>query len=384
MLVSESITTSITCSKKIKMYIRSMLTNSAATSRLHSFGQQIKDLFTSPIASRQQMGVILFLALLYIFIPQRSPVDWNLYNENFWSVGLNAYHDQSTVSPPWAFIVMLPYYLMRAEGARVFSVLVIGALSYQRSWSLSKFLAIVLSPFFLVTMTKSNLDILVLVFPILLWEIAQGTKWQTIGRGFALSILLLKPQGAVLIWVYLLWTGRDDLFGLFKPLLIVALMVIPISAIGSPPLILQWLNNLLHPSPQNEFYWSINNLSLSSYFSPLNALSLVIVSFSTLFSFMKWKRRHWSSGHTLASLMLVSMFLSPYASQQSFSSALAFIPSWASFFTQCIVLFGSFKVMNYWENIPLLIMLIGLASLYFYQPERKMEQQDKFSQVKVN
>jgi len=266
----------------------------------------------------------------------------------------------------------------------MFSVLVIGWLSYQRSWSLSRFFAIVLSPFFLVTMSKSNLDILVLVFPILLWEIAQGTRWQTIGRGFALSILLLKPQGAVLIWIYLLWTARDDWYGLVKPLLIVALLVIPISIIGSPPLILQWMNNLLHPSPQNEFYWSINNLSLSRYLSPLNALLVVTVSFSTLFGFMKWGRRQWSSGHTLASLLLVSMFLSPYASQQSFSSALAFIPSWASFFTQSLVLFVSFKVLNYWENIPLLILLIGLVSLYFYQPTKNTDQGGKHVQVKVN
>jgi hypothetical protein len=368
-------------SKAAEMHNRLILNTSESKVWLQSFLQQLKDLFTTPIASRQQMGVILFLALLYIFIPQRTPADWDLYNENFWSAGLNAYHNQSIVSPPWAFILMLPYYLMRAEGARVFSVLVIGWLSYQRSWSLSKFFAIALSPFFLVTMSKSNLDILVLVFPILLWEIAQGTRWQTIGRGIALSILLLKPQGALLIWIYLLWTGRDDWYGLVKPLLVVALLVIPISAIGSPPLILQWMNNLLHPSPQNEYYWSINNLSLSRYLSPLNALLVVIVSFSTMFSFMKWRRRLWSSGHTLASLLLVSMFLSPYASQQSFSSALAFIPSWVSFFTQSFVLFVSFKVLNYWENIPLLILLIGLVSLYFYQPT---ENTDQHAQVKVN
>jgi hypothetical protein len=75
------------------------------------------------------------------------------------------------------------------------------------------------------------------------------------------------------------------------------------------------------------------------------------------------------------------MFLSPYASQQSFSSALAFIPSWVSFFTQSFVLFVSFKVLNYWENIPLLILLIGLVSLYFYQPT---ENTDQHAQVKVN
>ena len=139
--------------------------NSCSKTWLHSFIQQFKKFFTTPIASRQQLGVILFLAFLYIFLPQKPPIDWDLYNENYWSAGLHAYADQSIGSPPWALILMLPYYLMRAEGARMFSVLVVGWLSYRRSWSLSIFLAIVLSPFFLVTMSKSNMDILVLVFP---------------------------------------------------------------------------------------------------------------------------------------------------------------------------------------------------------------------------
>jgi len=371
-------------SRAAEMHNRLILINSGSMIRLQSFLQQVRDLFTTPIASRQQFGVILFLAVMYIFIPQISPVDWDLNTNNFWAAGLNVYADPSKVYPPWGLILMAPYFLMRAEGARVFSVLAIGWLSYRRSWSLSKFFAITLSPFFLVTMAKSNMDILVLVLPILLWETVQGTKWQTVGRGIALAILLLKPQGAVLIWIYLLWSAREDWYGLVKQLLIVALFVIPISIIGTPPLFLQWINNLVHPSPQNEFYWSINNLSLSSYLSPLHALMVLFISFSILLTFMKWKRRRWSSGHTLASLLLVSMFLSPYTSQQSFSSALAFIPSWASFFAQSITVIVSLKFLNYWEVIPLIILLIGLSSLYFYQPAEKTEQGGKHVQVKVN
>ncbi len=367
------------------MHNRSIQINSGSTTRLQAFFQQLIELFTTPIASRQQFGVVLFLALLYIFIPQMSPVDWDLNTENFWAAGLNVYADTSVVYPPWGLILMVPYYLMRAEGARVFSVLVIGWLSYRRSWSLSKFLAIVLCPFFLVTMSKSNMDILVLVLPVLLWETVKGTRWQTVGRGLALSILLLKPQGAVLIWMYLLWTGRDDWRGLVKPLLIVALLVVPISMIGSPPLVLQWLNNLVNAAPQNEYWWSVNNISLSSYLSPLAAGMVLIVTFALLLGSMKWKGKHWSKGHTLASLLLVSMFLSPYTSQQSFSSALAFIPSWGSFFTQSIVLIVSFRFFDYWDFIPLLILLIGMASLYLHQPAtRKVEQPGYISQVEAN
>ena len=188
------------------------------------------------------------------------------------------------------------------------------------------------------------------------------------GRGFALSILLLKPQGAILIWLYLLWISRENWRGLIKPLVIVALLVIPISVIGSPPLFLQWLNNLVNSTPQNEYYWSVNNISLSSYLSPLSAVAVLIILFVLLLVVMRLKGKHWSKGHTLASLLLVSMFLSPYTSQQSFSSALAFIPSWGSFFIQSLALIVSFKIFDYWDFIPLLILTIGLASLYFYQP----------------
>jgi hypothetical protein len=273
---------------------------------------------------------------------------------------------------------MVPYYLMRATGARFFSVLVIGWLSYRRTWSLAMFFAIALCPFFLVTMSKSNMDILVLVFPVLLWEAVLGTRWQTVGRGLALSILLLKPQGAILIWLYLLWISREDWKGLIKPLLIVTLVVFPISIIGSPPLFVQWINNLVHATPQNEYWWSVNNISLSSYLSPLTAVMVLIISFSLLLGFMRWKGRHWSNGHTLASLLLASMFLSPYTSQQSFSSALAFIPSWGSFFIQSLVLIVSFGFFDYWDFIPLLILTIGLASLYFHQPRSTKDDTREF------
>lgn len=357
---------------------RSILFNPNSTTRLEAFIYYLRQLFRTPIASRQQFGIILFLAFVYIFIPQMSPIDWDLNTKDLWSAGLNVYADPSKVYPPWGLILMVPYYLMRAAGARVFSVLVIGWLSYRRRWSLVMFFAIVLSPFFLVTMSKSNMDILVLVFSVLLWEAVQGTRWQTVGRGFALSILLLKPQGAILIWIYLLWTSREDWKGLIKSLLIVALLVIPISLIGSPPLFIQWLNNLVNATPENAYYWSVNNISLSSYLSPLSALVVLIVSFILLSGMMRWKGRHWSKGHTLASLLLVSMFLSPYTSQQSFSSALAFIPSWGSLFIQSVILMISFKFLRYWDFIPLLMLTIGIASIYFYQPRTRGEDRQTF------
>lgn len=343
------------------------------TNEADSFSSYFKNIFSRPISSPKQWIIIIFVAFLFIFVPQFPPTDWDLNTKDLWIDGLNMYDDPNRVYPPWGLILLVPYFLMRAEGARVFSVLVIGWLSYRRGWPLSKFLAVVLGPYFLVTMSKSNMDVLVLVFPILLWESVEGSRWQSVGRGLALSVLLLKPQGAVFLWLYLLWESRDNWRELVKPLLVVALIVIPVSLLGTPPpLILQWFNNIRHPSQQNIFYWSINNISLFALFSPFSTILIFLSAYGLLAGLMKWRGKRWSNEHTLASLVFVSLLLSPYASQQSFSSALAFIPSWWSVAIQNMLLIISFSYFGYLEYIPLWIFLNGLAALYFYEPKSKI------------
>lgn len=308
------------------------------------------------------------IAGLFIFLPQFPPIDWDLITEDFWPAGLNAYDEPGqVVYPPWGLILVVPYYLAGAEGSRVLSVLVVGWLAHRRGWSLSLFLALVLGPYFLVTLSKSNLDILVFVLPIVLWESVEDTRWQSVGRGLALSILLVKPQGAVFLWPYLLWSARKEWQGLVKPLLITAVLVIPISLYGSPPLILKWLNNINNPNPLYEYWWSLNNLSLSTYYSPFAAILILSGAFLVLAGLLKWRGKTWSKENTISSLLLVSMMLSPYTSQQSFSSALAFVPSWGSLFVQNIVLVISFSFIGYLEYTPWWALLIGLAALYLYR-----------------
>lgn len=331
--------------------------------------KEVVNIFSTPITSLYQWGIIIFVGFAFIYMPQHHPIDWDLNTNGFWSEGLRMYQNPNRVYPPWGLILMVPYYLIRAEGARFFSVIVIGWLVQKRGWSLLKFFTIVLGPYFLVTMTKSNMDIFVLVLPMLLWESVEDTNWQTLGRGLALSILILKPQGAILIWFYLLWINRETWQEMVKPLLIVAALVIPTSLIGSPPLILQWLYNLSHPSPNNEYFWSINNISLSNYFSPITALIMLVVSFILLKSIMEWRGKPWRREHAIAGFLLLPMFLLPYASQQSFSSPLAFIPSWKSYLFQVFILFISFTFFEYWDYIPLLIFSIALVSMYFFDSD---------------
>jgi hypothetical protein len=44
----------------------------------------------------------------------------------------------------------------------------------------------------------------------------------------------------------------------------------------------------------------------------------------------------------------------------------------------------SFKIFDYWDYIPPLMLMIGVISLYFYQPTEKWGQRDNQAPLKVN
>lgn len=333
---------------------------------------QLNELFLSPIDDCSKYFIILYVAMIYtFFVPQHFPTDWDLNTVGFWSDIPHTYKNPNFVYPPWGLILMLPYKLMHAAGARFFSVLVVGWLSIRQKWSLLKFFSVVLSPYFIFTMSYSNMDILVLVLPVLLWEAVARTRWQNIGWGLALSILLLKPQGAVLIWLYLIRNSRKVWKELLIPLGMVALIIIPVSLLGSPPLILQWINNIIHPSNQNLGYWSVNNISLTSKFTLPGAM-LVLFSVSLiLLLFIKFKKINWTNNHTNSSLLFISMFLSPYTSQQSVSAALAFIPSWGAVLLSTMGYFvWSSYYQIYFDYLPLFILFLAVSSLILFVPQK--------------
>ena len=295
----------------------------------------VKRLLLSTPNTLIQFLIILVMGLLYIWIPQKPPIDWDLNTKGFWSNIPQTYlSNRNFVYPPWGLILMLPYYAIHAAGARVLSVLTIGWLTHAQKWPFSLFFAIILSPYFMLTMTKSSMDILVIVFPILMWEYAKGKRWESIARGISLSVLLLKPQGTILILVYLLWTERKEWKNILVQLGIVALFTVPISLIGSPPLLLQWLNNVIHPSSQNQYYWSVNNISLTAKFGLFISLGILFATVLIVFLLFKVGLISWKIEQTISSLLLFSMYLSPYTSQQSISSGLALIPSWPGFLVQ--------------------------------------------------
>lgn len=339
--------------------------------------------FASPIGLKQA-AVILVVAAAFVWMPQSYPIDWDLNARGFWSDIPRAYLDNpNAVYPPWGLILMVPYYLMQPVGARVLSVITIGWLAFDRDWPLSRFLSIVLSPYFLMTMTKSGIDIFVMVLPVLLWEISAGRRWSNIGRGVALASLLLKPQCTILMVLYLLGRSRRQWKDLLVQAGIVGLIVIPISFVGSPPLWFQWMRNLTEPSAQNRFFWSINNVSLTTRLGfAAGAAFLILVGI--LVHFLRTRRLiGWGSDQRTGALLLSSMFLMPYTSQQSLSGGLAFIPSWIGVFligwagvAVQLLVFGTGDFLpDYSAKLPVIAFSVSLLCLLISaaknQPDRR-------------
>lgn len=331
------------------------------------FSKRFNNIFCAPIQNSNQYIIILIVSLSFLFMPQHQPVDWYLNTNGFWSSFPNSYSDPTNVYPPWGLILMLPYYWIRAEGTRVLSVLVIGLLVCKRRWNLLQFFTIVLSPYFLVTMAKSNLDIFVFVLPILIWDLSKNTRWQTIGWGTALALSLIKPQGMFFVWIYWFWTDRKRWREMLWPFGIVLLITVPISLVGSPPLFIQWINNLINPDTQNQYWWSINNLSLTSKFGLVPGLIALLLPILILISLRLVGWIQWSRDHLYAGLLFLSFFLLPYASQQSVSSAFAFIPSLPALAIQWIGVYFGLRFLDYNNYVPLFILFFGVASLIFFR-----------------
>ncbi len=338
---------------------------------ISNFRRAYLRLFSTQITRPYQKALVLLVAVVFLLIPIGEPIDWKLNTAEFWRNFPDTYQNPYIVYPPWALFLLLPYKWMHPEGARFFSVLVIGWLVSQQKWPLSKFFLIVLSPYFLSTISFTNVDILVYVLPILVWRAVENHPWKPILRGVALSLLLVKPQGAIFIIPYLLWTSRKQLRDLIWSGVVVGLVTIPISLIGSPPLILQWLDNITHPPSVFAEYWSVNNVSLTSKFSFPGALALLAVIALLFFRLVSSKKMVWTKNHTLASLLYLSMALSPYCSQQGLSSALAFVPSWGAILIQAAVLIPAISTKAWYDNIAIGVLLFVVTSLLLFRDPMK-------------
>lgn len=327
------------------------------------FMTSLRKFFTTPMRNKRALLVGVIIAFTFIAIPDWvQPNDWELNTMDFWR-GLDIYDSPKAIYPPWALILMQPYYLMTAAGARVVSVLVIILLAVRRDWTLATFFLLVLNPFMLFAASFSNIDLLVYTLPVLLWEIGGEQKrggWLL--RGLAAALMILKPQGAVLILPYLAWRERERWPSLVHAAAFAAVLTVPISFVGSPPLLVGWVENILGGS-----YGVYNNISLTSLVGFPLAVMIVLVAFGSLAFII---RDRWSYNHSVATMLLAAMLLSPYTSHQSIIAAMAFIPSWKSVgFIYAIALPASLLGLYDASAAGFWMLLFSLASLWLFKNE---------------
>jgi hypothetical protein len=319
-----------------------------------------RNLFFQPIQTPLQWVIVAMLALAFVLMPQLPNNDWQRNAADIPN-GLNLYQNPAYVYPPWALLLLAPYYLMTAAGSRIASVLVIAWFMRWRGYSLGRFALIVLSPLFFWTMVLSSADVLLLLLPIILWEVCAGKRGETLARAVALALLLLKPQVGGLL--SLLRQPRQ-LLAVLAALLAITL---PISLIGSPPLLLQWVDNLLHPPAVNLDHWTYNNLSLTYRYGFPFAIAVVTLSLGGLYGLMRQRGYRCTNDHVYAALFLASMLLAPYASNQSAIVPLALLPSGLVTLMQYVGVLGAAILNLYALADDWLVLIFTLTAMWQHQ-----------------
>jgi hypothetical protein len=330
--------------------------------------EKIRLIFSLPATSPFGLVVIGMIGVLIYFAPQVNPNDWEINTSQLFN-GLSIYVDGEFLYPPWSLLLLWPYRLIQSYGARLFALLVAAWLASSRGWSLGRLLSIVFNALFIYAIMFSNLDMLVLTFPVLLWEQSRNWSGSWFFWGVSISLMLLKPQGMIFLLPYLIYQRRQQKQKLLYAVLVTLLITVPISLVGSPPLFLQWFNNIFSPTSANQHHFGTNNISLVSRVGWLWGPLIVAAVFYGVYALMKLKDRSWTQNHSYASLLLASMLVSPYTSSQSAIAGLVFVPSWWATILQYMVLalvIGT-KLSENLSLSPLWILLFGFISMWFYQ-----------------
>ena len=118
-------------------------------------------------------------------------------------------------------------------------------------------------------------------------------------------------------------------------------ITLPISMIGSPPLLAQWFTNVTHPVAANLDHWVYNNLSLSYRYGLAFALVVVVLGIGGLFLWMRARHKRWSSDDVTSLALTASMLLEPYAANQGAIVPIALHPSWRMTLLQYVLVFGA-------------------------------------------
>lgn len=339
------------------------------TYRMQRMGRTINNMFDLSMRDWRVIPFVMiaFIVALSLPVPETDDYFWNTKDL---PDGLAIYeNNENYVYPPWALIFMQPYRFMTTLGARIALILTVVGFMMHRAWKLRDFAAVALSYFLWFAMAYTNIDLLVFVFTILVWEAAAKWRYPWLWRGLMLPIFGLKPQGSLLLVLYLFWRARHNLPQLAKAIALGTLLIVPISFVGSPPLVLQWLDNISNPSLQLVVWWGENNLSLTEVYGLLPALLIVLGSLGGSYWFLKRNNR-WTHTHTLASLLIASMLVTPYSSQQSVIAVLTLVPSLLATGISWVLVVLSLVINQSRFVSGEVFLLIGLLSLWLVPLER--------------
>ncbi len=251
--------------------------------------------FARPL--RQYKLLILAVAILMLFIPQANPNDHQVNVEPL--VGLiRVYDNPAAVYPPHALTLMMPFIIIGAALTRVLSIVLIGIYGLQQDWPVGRFMAVILNPIFVYTILFSNIDVIIVLIPVLFFE--RANIWV---RALFLSMLMLKPQLGAFLALYYVIHYRAWQAALIGVVFTVAHFVLPNPA--GNLLVFEWIDNILHPTDANSVAWTNN---------PVGPRWLVFVLFPIIYFV---QRERWTQERTVASLLIFAMTISPYASFQS-------------------------------------------------------------------
>jgi hypothetical protein len=187
-------------------------------------------------------------------------------------------------------------------------------------------------------------------------------------------MLLLKPQVGLAVLLPRLWEIRRDPAQIVKILSITTLIILPISFLGSPPLIVQWLENISSPTLENQGWWTSNNLSMTVTLGLWPALAMISSVFIILALLLSRMHKPWTRRHTDSALFTGSMLLSPYASNQSAVIPLAFHPAWRVTVLQWVGVIGAALLNRYAQFDEWLLLGLVALALFWSQPTRAQTQ----------
>jgi hypothetical protein len=334
--------------------------------RLGRLLARLEGLFFSPLRSPEQWLLVLLVSLLFVFAPIIGD-DWQL-NTTGLENGLDLYRlNADYVYPPWALILLWPYRWLGAAMTRVMIGLFAGVWVWWMGHSLSRFFAIVISSYFVFTLGFSNIDLFVTALPIFLWYAGSRPPWDIPVRTTTLLMLSLKPQTGLVLAVVLMWHFRRQWRRFVLPIVSTTLIVGIPSVLGSPPLFVQWIDNLIDPSPINVARWQGNNVSLTAAVGFPAAMAITTAALATLFFAFRRSNRRLTRLHVYAVVLLVSVLLSPYASHQSLVGFVVLVPSWPAALIQYAAM-GAFILLGTYQTAAgIWTLLFGILFLWLFR-----------------